>query len=344
MPPSRIPELKKILKLVDDPIITSAESMDLASTVELDPHQEFAIRISNEREEMRERELSQAVVRSSKPLRMILTGTAGSGKSLTIRAQVLGRRRALKERLGVRKDLKLKDPEQDAIRGACLLAAPTGCASFHMKFGATTVHRAYGIPIGSLCPANRQADYFIKRQARLKAASLFILDEMSMLSRMMLGKLVYRVEEALGRSTSQSLGGKDCILAGDMRQIPPIDGEPLYRQGPYTGNAVNAGDGAPTAASLVERGVLLRDEFIDMDDGDVVILRQVHRIETHTDGLDPEAAAKYKADADRFLQVLDRMANCTWDQEDHAWLSKRNKSELAKTEEGLKEIAEFAET
>ena len=33
------------------------------------------------------------------------------------------------------------------VRDVCLLSAPTGCASFQLKFGASTLHRAYGVGI-----------------------------------------------------------------------------------------------------------------------------------------------------------------------------------------------------
>ena len=33
-------------------------------------------------------------------------------------------------------------------QNSCLLAAPTGCASFQLKFGASTLHRAFGVPVG----------------------------------------------------------------------------------------------------------------------------------------------------------------------------------------------------
>ena len=102
----------------------------------------------------------------------------------------------------------------------------------HMKFGATTVHWAFGIPIGSI-DASRPGYAFFERLARVKAAFLYILDEMSMLSRMMLGKISYRVEEALGLANG-SLGGRDCVLAGDLRQIPPVEGNPLYKAVSYT--------------------------------------------------------------------------------------------------------------
>ena len=98
------------------------------------------------------------------PVRLMITGAAGTGKSSTIRAIVCARRRGLK---GL------------ARRQACLLAAPTGCASFQMKNGATTIHRAFGVPISFCGPTSRkvkESPLFVKRKRRLLAAKLIVID------------------------------------------------------------------------------------------------------------------------------------------------------------------------
>ena len=77
---------------------------------------------------------------------------------------------------------------------------------------------------------------------------------------------------------------------------------------------------------------------------DVVLLRQVHRVEYDLSGASEAAKVKYREDADKFLDVLSKMADCTWTPEDHAFLQTRNKSVLRRTPEGRKEIEAFAET
>ena len=91
----------------------------------LDPWQQFARDIVNRRG-----------VLDGSSARLILTGTAGTGKSLVIRSFVNDRRR------------KAKRGSRNRV---CLLAAPTSCASFQMKNGATTVHRAFGVPARKFC-------------------------------------------------------------------------------------------------------------------------------------------------------------------------------------------------
>ena len=70
-----------------------------------------------------------------KPLRAFLLGDPGAGKSTTLQAAV----RDLSEMLA--------DDAADWT-DVVKLSAPTGCASFHMAHGATTIYRLYGIRVG----------------------------------------------------------------------------------------------------------------------------------------------------------------------------------------------------
>ena len=118
----------------------------------------------------------------------------------------------------------------------------------------------------------------------------------------------------------------------------------MYKVGPYRGRGVNkprrgaAPPDTPSVEGLSERGELFREEFQD-----VVILRQVHRIERQADFLGSEEQKVYADEADKFLEVTDRMADCTWTQQEHAWLARRNRSRLALTEKGREELLAFAD-
>ena len=84
------------------------------------------------------------------------------------------------------------------VTHACVLAAPTGCASFQFRFGASTLHRVFGIPVGYCGPWKNRADArFLKIKARMDQARLFVVDEMSMVGRQMLGKIEYRLRNTL---------------------------------------------------------------------------------------------------------------------------------------------------
>ena len=115
----------------------------------------------------------------------------------------------------------------EAARGACLLGAPTGTASFQIKAGASTLHRLFSIPIHQFLPI-RDAGKLAKLARSYKAATLFGLDEFSMIGRQMLGKMSDRVDQVIGTEIDEgvlkSMGGKDVMLSGDVDQAAPIWG------------------------------------------------------------------------------------------------------------------------
>ena len=65
------------------------------------------------------------------PLRLMLLGTAGTGKSTTVQTLLQEIKRLLAE----------SSYAGDFVR----VAAPTGCAAFNIRFGATTLHRLFHI-------------------------------------------------------------------------------------------------------------------------------------------------------------------------------------------------------
>ena len=295
------------------------------------------------------------------PLRLMLLGSAGTGKSRTIRSFVGSRRERKRRALSApartaSRRLSAEEQEQ-AVRDCCLLAAPTGCASFQLKFGASTIHRAFGVPVGYCGPwsdAARQAPpgantRYRRTRERLERVELAVVDELSMVGRAMAGKIEFKFRDTLrGHATARGtedrmLCGRDAVLSGDARQAPPIGDEPLYREGEYAQRGQNKppkADRTPsnawTTAKLVRMGMELRNTFED-----VVVLRQVHRYREFDPDLAPEKQKLLKEDAERFLDVTRGMAECTWTQQDHGWMSKRNRTRLQMSEEGRKELKQF---
>ena len=292
------------------------------------------------------------------PVRLMLLGSAGTGKSRTVRSFVGTRRARVRSQvdLGYAKYKRLSAAgKKEVVKNSCLLAAPTGCASFQLKFGAQTLHRAFGVPVHYCGPASgsgRSQPRFLARRDRLRQAELLLLDELSMLGRGMLGKIEFKVRDFLrgvsadvpaGGLDEQLLAGKDAVLAGDWKQAPPIGDDPLYRFGSYSGKGQNKPKGAdqtPTNAWTTHRlhqvGSAVRDSFED-----VAFLRQVHRYSDFREGLSSERQKEYSADAARFQKVTRGMAECTWSMDDHAWLSRRNRSIVQRTPEGRAELARF---
>ena len=103
-----------------------ADGADAVARDELDPWQKFAhdIVARRGRESMRA------------PVRCFMIGTAGTGKSRTVRSFVGVKRSVVKRKMEAQFDrrslqtLKVKQQIKDAVRHCCQLGAPTGCASF----------------------------------------------------------------------------------------------------------------------------------------------------------------------------------------------------------------------
>merc|ERR1712005_57456 len=115
----------------------------------------------------------------------------------------------------------------EKVRHAAVLAAPTGCASFQLKFGASTLHRVFGVPVGYCGPwKNRSDGRYLKMKTRMDQARLFVFDEMSMVGRQMLGKIEFKVRDTLKKESGLAgedayLAGRDAVLAGDPKQANP---------------------------------------------------------------------------------------------------------------------------
>ena len=289
---------------------------------------------------------------------MMLHGSAGTGKSRTVRSFVAALRRkvradadgAIQRARAAGRDVSDHVARRDErLQNVALLAAPTGCASFQLKFGASTLHRIFGVPVGFCGPwRNRDDDRFKKFQKRMTQSRLFVMDEMSMIGRQMLGKIGFRAEQLLGQvcdaeGRERYLGGKDCVLAGDPKQCQPVGDDALYTEGAYSGKGKNM----PKGASSRPAGAWSPQKFhhhsheIMRTFQDVSVLRQVHRYEDENADIPEEKKAAYRKDAKRFLEVTRGMADCTWEERDHAWLSARNRSVLQQTEEGRRELEKF---
>ena len=183
----------------------------------------------------------------------------------------------------------------------------------------------------------RPGERFRKLQERMRNSRLIILDERSMIGRMFVGKMVSRVREFLGDGSGPpgtTLGGQDLLMIGDDKQCAPIGDEPQYQEGGYAGRSKGVEDG-PRPDALVGLGLSLRNECRD-----VVVLRTVHRLDDGDAGMAEDVRAAYRADGEKFVRVVGRLADCQWKAEEHAWLSQRNRSRLMRTEAGRRQLAE----
>ena len=328
------------------------DGADKVSREQLDPWQRFAYDVVCNRSKLRG---------PKDALRLFLLGSAGTGKSRTVRSFVGACRDGVREEWEGKKERarlrgasaeklqKAAEDVEERVRHACQLAAPTGCASFQLKFGASTVHRIFGVPVRYCGPWKDKTDKrYQKTRTRMQQARLFVMDEMSMIGRQMLGKVEFKVRDVLGNTPGEGgkevyLGGRDTVLAGDPKQCPPIGDEPLYTEGAYRGKGQNkprGSDSTPHGAwstqTLVGTGMFVRNSFKD-----VVELREVHRYDDGDESMKDDEREKYREEASEFLRVVRGMADCTWTPSDWAWLSRRNRSALQQTAEGRKQLREF---
>jgi len=182
----------------------------------------------------------------------------------------------------------------------------------------------------------------------MQQSRFFVMDELSMIGRTMLGKIEFKLRDTLGVKVGAGgeemfLAGKDVVLSGDPKQAAPLGDEPMWRDGEYTKKGQNKpkdSEGVPPGAKstkeLVRLGMMARNTFHD-----VVLLRQVHRVRDPGADVPEERLDMYRNDAAEFLRVTQAMADCTWTQEDRVWLARRNRTVLQMTPEGRAELQKF---
>lgn len=114
----------------------------------------------------------------------------------------------------------------------CAVAAPTGLAAYNV--GGVTVHRLFQLPIEH---GGRMARYWSLSKVvqkvmctNLRSLKLIITDEASMLSNLNLAYMHLRLEEIFGGSSGEYFGSMNMLIVGDILQLPPVTGSPVFFQ------------------------------------------------------------------------------------------------------------------
>lgn len=125
---------------------------------------------------------------------IFVTGGAGTGKSYLLRRIVEGLHQQKKQ---------------------VMICAPTNAAA--VLIGGTTIHRAFGFPVGvCISPARKT---IIKRVNKaLCAADVVIIDEISMVRIDLMDAIVASIHKAEEKSGKK----KQIIVMGDFCQLPPV--------------------------------------------------------------------------------------------------------------------------
>jgi hypothetical protein len=109
------------------------------------------------------------------PLRIMLLGTAGTGKSTTIQT-------ALQE---IKTLLRERGLPADFVR----VGAPTGCAAFNIRFGASTLRRLFALANPARWSELKEGGQsLLSFQAKFQNTKLVLVDEVSMVGKQFMGR------------------------------------------------------------------------------------------------------------------------------------------------------------
>jgi len=248
---------------------------------------------------------------AAKPLRIMLLGTAGTGKTRTVQT-------TLQE---IRELLSQHNIPADFVR----CAAPTGCAAWNLKFNATTLHRLIRWTnlryFDDFKDDQRLADF----QAFLSSTCLIFLDEISMIGRRMIGRADarFRQGKATELSQSQCLGNLSCVGIGDPAQCDAMADEQFYDERPRQDTSTNA-DCKSTRLSNI--GLSVYAEF-----DEVIILTHVHRM-SHIDNPQNDEDIAYNERGKTYWDIVHRLREYALTMEDYFWLCRRKHAKLSLSE------------
>ncbi|MCP4491608.1 MAG: AAA family ATPase [Gammaproteobacteria bacterium] len=152
------------------------------------------------------------------PIRMFVSGVAGTGKSFVIET--------------VTNQIKHMFPEEDKKGIVVAVLAPTGLAAYNVQ--GQTVHRFLSLPVQHTSKSKHPTyfkmhhDNLKELRGKLKNLKLIIIDEISMVSSVTLAFIHKRLEE-IEDITGVAFGNHNLILFGDMLQLRPVNGDFAFK-------------------------------------------------------------------------------------------------------------------
>ncbi len=200
---------------VDETTVRSDYSLD-----DLDPTQRaFAERVvkwAAELADAYEAVRTSGRHRPAPKLRSFLGGSAGSGKSTTLKACVQHVRLLFKKR---------------RVPATVELTAYTGVAAFNIGFGARTACSAFQVFPNAAWKNELEGAALRKLEDTWQNALLLIIDEISFIGRALFARMHFRTQQAKRAYFSQhgldpnnyTFGDISIILVGDFGQLEPID-------------------------------------------------------------------------------------------------------------------------
>ena len=188
------------------------------------------------------------------PIHMFINGTAGSGKSYLI--------------MCLRKYV-----ETHFSSSSIEVCAPTGTAAFNIS--GRTIHSAMSLPVplppNSLVELKGEA--LLAFQQRLESVKLIIIDEMSMIGRVMLRCIDLRLREAHPHNRDRPFGGISVCLFGDFGQLPPVMDKPIFDIS--LSKSALSNDGRQSFKAFNKAIILTRVERVQGDDEEQTFFREL---------------------------------------------------------------------
>ena len=173
--------------------------------------------------------INQWIRTKSEPIRIFLSGGAGTGKSVLIRALYQSLHRYL-----------IINAVDDLDHIRVLRCAPTGAAAFNVE--GLTLHHAFDIPV------QQKFQPLIAEKAntlsnKYKHLSVLIIDEISLVSNMLFTQIDRRLQQ-IKRNTNP-FGNIHILLVGDLFQLEPVSYTWIFRNmkssyGPLATNLWNS--------------------------------------------------------------------------------------------------------
>uniref|UniRef100_A0A1X7SSZ9 ATP-dependent DNA helicase n=1 Tax=Amphimedon queenslandica TaxID=400682 RepID=A0A1X7SSZ9_AMPQE len=135
---------------------------------------------------------------------------------------------------------QIKDAMNDAIKAlvkslwstltkqTCVVCAPTGLAAYNV--GGVTAHRLFQLPIehdgqcASYWSIPKASHKVMKTE--LQDLKMVIIDEVSMVSSLNLTYIHMRMNDLF--ESDKWFGGKNVLFVGDILQLPPVRGQPVF--------------------------------------------------------------------------------------------------------------------
>lgn len=149
---------------------------------------------------------------SRKPLQLFFTGPAGCGKTFTLHILMETYNRFCQS--------------HNTQNNAYIACASTGKAA--VAIGGTTVHSAFHITLDRRHHGKLGFEILQLYRHSFANIKLIIIDEISMIGANIFNMVHTRLQSITG-DYDTPFGGKDIILCGDFRQLPPVNAKPPFK-------------------------------------------------------------------------------------------------------------------